>query len=161
MVREMNIIINEIDKENPVQLSLLLSWRSNPLIYSHFLEQREPLVWDEHFKFISNTKDRIDYLVFMDLRPVGHLAISNISSEFPEISIMIGETTLWGKGHSKHILKKFIDMMISKGFIKFSARISDSNFSSINLFTGMGFKNSGKLVNNSDWSYYKLIITKN
>ena len=156
----MNVIINEIDKGNLIELSLLLSWRSNPLIYSHFLEQTGPLVWDDHFKFISNKKDRIDYLVFMDLRPVGHLAISNISSEFPEISIMIGETTLWGKGHSKLILKKFIDMMISKGFTKFSARVSDSNFSSINLFTGMGFKNSGKLVNHSDWSYYKLVLRK-
>jgi len=156
----MYIIINEIDKENLIQLSLLLSWRSNPLIYSHFLEQTEPLVWEHHLKFISNTKDRLDYLVFIDLRPVGHLAISNVSNEFPEISIMIGEITLWGKGLSKLILKKFIDMLISKGFTKFSARISDSNYSSINLFTGMGFENSGKLANHSDWSYYKLVIRK-
>ena len=74
---------------------------------------------------------------------------------------MIGETTLWGKGLSKLILQKFIDLLISKGFNKFSARISDSNYSSINLFIGMGFKNSGKLVNHSDWSNYKLVLRKN
>jgi L-amino acid N-acyltransferase YncA len=52
---------------------------------------------------------------------------------------MIGETTLWGKGLSKLILQRFIDMLISKGFNIFSARISDSNYISINLFIGMGF----------------------
>jgi len=161
MVREMHIIINEIDKEDLIQLSLLLSWRSNPLIYNYFLEQTGPLLWDDHLKFISNAKDRFDYLVFIDHRPVGHLSISNISNEFPEISIMIGETTLWGKGLSKLILQKFIDMLISKGFNKFSARISDSNYSSIKLFIGMGFKNIGKLVNHSDWSYYIVVLKKN
>jgi RimJ/RimL family protein N-acetyltransferase len=153
------IVLSEINKADLTQLALLMSWRSNPLIFSNFLNQVSPLEWSDHYNFINASKDRIDYLVYMKDRPIGHVAVSNIRGEFPEISIMIGETTLWGKGISKYILEIFINLLVNKGFYKFSSRISNNNLSSIRLFLGRGFRKVSKLDGFPNWSLYVLEIS--
>lgn len=157
----MLIEINELNKTDFTQLSLLLSWRSNPLIFKNFLIQSSALEWNTHYQFIIDAADRIDYLVYFEKRPIGHLAISKLSMEYSEISIMIGETTLWGKGLSKQILERFIELLNERGFSKFSATILNENLSSIRLFKGIGFKFYSELPNNKKWSIYVIDSKKN
>jgi len=146
--------ITLIDKSNFTQVALLMSWRSNPDIYKYFFLQNKALIWEDHLDFINKSYDRVDYFVFFEDRPIGHIALSRIEEMYPEISIMIGETTLWGKGYSKHILNKFLENHFEKGFSKFSARISNHNTSSIRLFTNAGFVYQGQSEDNKEWGYY-------
>lgn len=146
--------IRVIDKKNLTEVALLMAWRSNPDIYKNFFLQNGPLFWDDHFEFITRAYNRTDYVVIYNFRPIGHIAISKINSEYPEISIMIGETTLWGKGLASLILRKFLEDQFLDGITRFSARIFDQNLSSINLFTKSGFIFKESIQENNQWGLY-------
>lgn len=148
------ISIKKLNKTCLTELALLMSWRSNPLIYNWFLLQNEPLKWENHNHFVLAGIHRLDYLVYLNGRPIGHVAVSKTDCKYPEISIMIGEITLWGKGFSSIILKKFLELLISEGFSNFSAKISDSNLNSINLFKKSGFIYLGEVPDVENWSVY-------
>jgi RimJ/RimL family protein N-acetyltransferase len=148
-----------INISNNVELALILSWRSNPLIYGFFLHQNGPLFWQEHHNFWINRFNREDYfIIFLD-RPIGHIALSKMNTEYPEISILIGETTLWGKGIATEVLSGFIEKMKNNGLRNLSAVIRDDNFASIRLFEKNGFIFEKKLVNISEWSLYFLKLS--
>ena len=148
------IRILPLNKANLTELALLLSWRSNPEVFKFFKHQKAALIWNDHYSFITNSKDRLDYLVYLDDRPVGHLALSNILSEYPEISIMLGETTLWGKGLSSTILSEFLKFLRLNNYKKYSARISNVNIASIRLFEKLGFKYDCPVESEPNWGIY-------
>jgi RimJ/RimL family protein N-acetyltransferase len=148
-----------INISNNVELALILSWRSNPLIYGFFLHQNGPLFWEEHHSFWINRFNREDYFIIFLNRPIGHIALSKMNTEYPEISILIGETTLWGKGIATEVLSGFIEKMKINGLRNLSAVIRDDNFSSIRLFEKNGFIFEKKLVNISEWSLYFLRLS--
>lgn len=154
IVIKFNIV--KIDKSNLTELSLLMAWRSNPEIYKFFLVQQGPLSWDNHYKFITESINRLDFLVYFQNRPVGHVALSNIDHNYPEVSIMLGETTLWGKGYSTMIMKSFLQLLKSIGYYRFSAIISNLNTSSIRLFVKLGFVRTKTSEVNSLWGVYHL-----
>lgn len=148
-----------INIDNNFELALILSWRSNPLIYGFFLHQNGPLFWEEHHKFWINRFNREDYLIIFLERPIGHIALSKMNTDYSEISILIGETTLWGKGIATEVLSSFIDMMRKKGLKNLSAVIRDNNFGSIRLFEKNGFLFEKNLENSSEWSQYLLRLS--
>ena len=143
-----------LNVEDMTELALLMSWRLNPDIYRYFLLHNKPLIWEEHLRFISESKNRLDYFFWYQSRPIGHIALSNLDSDYPEISILIGETNLWGKGLSNNVLAEFIKLQFTNGFNKLSARISNHNVSSIRLFQNNGFVYNGALVGEPDWSLF-------
>lgn len=152
----MNIKFVILNKSNSIELALLMSWRSNPDIYKFFLLQKCPLNWTNRHKFITDGINRLDYLVFIQDRPVGHVALSKIDHDYPEVSIMLGDPTLWGKGYSTIILDSFLQLLRESGYHKFSAIISNLNLSSIKMFQNMGFIKSEVLKGNSEWNIYLL-----
>lgn len=93
-------------------------------------------------------------LFFFEDGPIGHIAFSRIEKMYLEVTIMIGETVLWGKGFSEHILNKFLENHFVRGFNKFSARISNHKISSIKLFTNAGFAYQGQCEDNNKLGYY-------
>ena len=151
-----NIKILPINKSNLIELALLMAWRSNPEVFKFFKLQNGPLIWNDHYKFITESSDRLDYLVYIDNRPIGHLALSSILSEYPEISILLGETTLWGKGLSTLILNEFIKLLRLNDYKKYSARISSFNLASIRLFEKIGFIYYRPIELESNWGIYLL-----
>jgi RimJ/RimL family protein N-acetyltransferase len=148
-----------ININNNFELALILSWRSNPLIYGFFLHQNGPLFWEEHHNFWINRFNREDYFIIYFHRPIGHIALSKMNTEYPEISILIGETTLWGKGMATEVLSSFIEKMKNNGLRNLSAVIRDDNFGSKRLFEKNGFIFEKKLVNISEWSLYVLRLS--
>lgn len=147
-----------INPNDLFELALILSWRSNPTIYKLFFEQSAPLYWEDHLKFWIQKTNREDYFILHFKRPIGHIAISRLDSEFPEISILIGETTLWGKGLASKILSEFINIYSNKGLKNYSAVISKDNLASIKVFEKCGFLREDKPQVNSDWLLYILRI---
>lgn len=148
------IKIQKLNKNSFLELALLMSWRSNPLIYRWFLLQDKPLEWQNHLSFLNSEEHRDDYMVYLDERPIGHVSLSKKNLLYPEISIMIGEISLWGRGFSNTILRNFLEILHNQGYTKLSARISNDNVSSIKLFNRNGFYYVDSLVDLSDWSLY-------
>lgn len=107
------------------------------------------MIWKEHLNFITQSYFRVDYFVFFEDRPIGHIALSRIEELYPEVTIMIVEKTLWGKVFSMNILNRFLENYFVKGFNKFSAMISNYDISSIKLFTNAGFAYQGQFGDNN------------
>ena len=127
-------------------LPILMAWRSNPLIYSGFYSQNHPLEWKGHLKY--HTTRNSDWRTFIIevteddfTRPVGVLNIGQLDNWKPELGILIGETTLWGRGIGMVALRYAIDWVKSRqnSYQVIGATILDNNKRSIRLFTSMGF----------------------
>lgn len=148
----------KINPSDIIELSLIMAWRSNPSIYKWFFKQNEPLKWDNHIDFWNSRKFRDDYFILLDKRPIGHIGISHLDQEFPEISILIGDTTLWGSGVASLALNSFIRKYQLSGYAKFSAIIHSENIGSIKLFEKVGFSLSKSLESNPNWFFFTLTL---
>jgi len=134
-----------------IDIELLMAWRSNKLVYDGFYTQKQPLVWAEHIDtqirrnpcswrqwIIEYVTD--DYTV----RPVGWLGISCLDNWYPDIGILIGETTLWGKGIGKQALNLALDWLRDNKYQKARASVKEDNTRSQKLFESVGFHKVGE-----------------
>lgn len=127
-------------------LELMMAWRSNPRIYSHFRQQEEPLEWSEHIQWFSTrSQERRDFIIEYQGRRVGVVAISTDG----DVSIYIGEQTLWGQGIATEALTLACERVDDRALI---AQIHVDNESSQCLFEKCGFEYTG---DNGDWIVYE------
>ncbi len=62
-------------KANGKDLPLMLAWRSNPMIYSQFYQQKAPLRWEEHSAWFADAHTRYVFIVEAEGRPVGVIVL--------------------------------------------------------------------------------------
>lgn len=129
-------------------LTLIMSWRSNPLIYQGFYQQKEPLKWQEHIDWWgSRNKDWWEFIIVLiegtQVRDVGVLTLGQLDYWEFEIGVMIGEVTLWGKGIAKEAVRLGIEKGKKYGKNYCRTTILDNNERSIRLFKSLGFKRVG------------------
>lgn len=150
--------LSEVTKND---LELLLSWRSNPLIYKYFRKQRQPLEWPGHLKFWQelNPKKSIHFVILLEednlWRKVGSVGFSELDLSMPEFAVYIGETTLQKQGVATKAIKLGIEWLKKKNYHQALATINKKNLPSLRLFLKAGFvkKNTKE---NSDWQEYIL-----
>jgi RimJ/RimL family protein N-acetyltransferase len=115
-------------------LELVLAWRNNPRIYDQFRKQNEPLEWNEHKEwFDSRPDDRFDYVIRFEDRRVGVVSLASDG----DVSIYIGEITLWGEGIASQILKWLCRKFGDRKPLR--AQIREDNQRSQSLFESCGF----------------------
>ncbi|MCF2136997.1 MAG: GNAT family N-acetyltransferase [Candidatus Thorarchaeota archaeon] len=150
-----------MDSVKDEDLELLLAWRSHPDVYRYFHAQSSPLHWDEHYKFWTTRKDRLDWIISVDdgirKRKVGSVNVSHLSSPAPEIGIFIGEVTLMGHGVGKRSLKLVLLYLKSQGYLRATARIAEGNIPSQRLFGSLGFVRKEKIPD-ADAYLYELVF---
>ena len=120
-------------------LPLIMAWRNNQLVYKGFVQQTNPLVWEEHLNWWNSLKD--DQRVFVicyDDRPVGVVTTND-----NEVGYYIGEVTLWGQGIGTQVVGQVCDWLKDKGTEDVYLRIKDDNIASQRLATKLGFKKEG------------------
>lgn len=142
----MQLNIRPITKED---YPLTMAWRSNSIVYQGLYQQSQGnkgVTWDEHVKWNNGrNQDWRTFIVIYEERPIGVLTIGQLDNWSPEIALYIGETSLWGKGIGKEILKLGIEWIREYAekhqHVKaIWTTILDSNERSIRLFTALGFK---------------------
>ena len=144
IIKEGEIKLRELEESD---LELLMSWRSNSELYKWFYLQNGALLWENHYNWWKSRKDRVDWIIIYDEeskeRRVGSANISDLESEHPEVGILIGEITLWGKGVASKALKMVISYLKDKGYKGASANIFKKNKNSRRLFERNGFTMTG------------------
>jgi RimJ/RimL family protein N-acetyltransferase len=118
-------------------LDILLAWRSNPDIYKNYKNNRV-IPWEEHKNWFYNRKNRIDWIILLDDRRVGTLNIITLDT-YPEIGILIGDTTLWNRGIGTETVKLGINWLIQQKYDKVCATVKKENISSCKLWEKLNF----------------------
>lgn len=115
-------------------LELILAWRSNPEIYTHFRDQQGPLDWSEHLLwFASRSDERFDYVIEYHGRRIGSVFLT----EDRETGVYIGEQMLWGRGIGKLAVNWLCER--HGGDQSLFATIHEENERSKDLFRSCGF----------------------
>lgn len=118
-------------------LELLLAWRSHPDVYEHFREQDGPLRWEEHVEwFRTRSPERHDYVIEYEGRRVGSVAVT----EDDEVSVYVGEVTLWGEGVARDALELLWERVDSDVLY---AEIHEDNEGSQRLFETCSYERIG------------------
>lgn len=146
----MNIMLRNVNKKN--DLELILSWRSNPDIYKWFKIQDGPLKWKDHLEYWERRDINSDFLILVDNRRVGLISINDLG-KVSEISIMIGEVSLWGQG----IAKKALNIFLTKNMnheTKIIANVRFDNTGSRKLFESVGFELMVNFQDHEGWLRY-------
>jgi len=147
-------------------------WRNREEIRKFMLTQHI-ISKKEHFKWIESLKNRKDWkfwIVFIDGAPVGSIYFQNIDYKnfSSEWGFYIGESSYRGKGLSKDILFKFLEMFFEKmEFEDLHIKVLSSNVIALNLYKKfkfkevdrVPFKNKEKIVllkfSKKDWLKWK------
>ena len=130
---------------------LMMAWRSNPLIYEGFYQQKEPLKWDEHIKWIkSRNKDWRTFIIETDHR-IGVITIGQLDHWSPEIGYYIGEVGAWGNGYGKRAVQLALDYLKERGYNYCHTTVLKKNTRSLNLLKGLGFKILGDARKGEVW----------
>lgn len=142
-------------------LELLMAWRSHPDVYRHFYRQDGPLVWETHYQFWKTRQDRIDWIIYFDdgnqKRKVGSVNVKMVSSDCPEVGILIGEITLMSKGIGTRSVSLVVQWLKTRGFARVRANVFKENMPSQRLFTTLGFEQRGEVHDGAEWVYEKLL----
>jgi len=144
-------------------LELILAWRSIPEVYKGLYQQAKenrPLTWDEHYSFWHNRHNWRQWIIQVNdnitTRDIGYINLGQLDNWNPEIAIVIGEVTLWGKGIGKQSLILAIDWLKEQGYEKVHTTILKNNERSIRLFESVDFKRTGE-GREGEWTYEKNI----
>ena len=150
------VLLREVTDDD---IELVMAWRSNPLVYQGFYYQKEPLTWEEHYKWWHSQYKQSNWKRWIiqvsddvTTRDVGCVHFRQLDNRSPKVSIFIGEVTLWGKGISRQALSLALDWLEEQGYEKVHTTILGDNQRSIRLFESLGFKNSGD-AREGEWTY--------
>ena len=139
-------------------MSLVLAWRNNPDIYQWFYTQKAPIPWEEHEKWWNERPSSWwELIIELDFkRPIGVVCVGQLEHWSPELGIMIGNPTDWGKGYAKEAL--LVAMMHIKhlGKTYCHTTIKKDNINSIEIFKKLGFVELGDARPGEVWLTKKL-----
>ncbi len=146
---------------NSDDTGLVMSWHSNPVIFSGFYTIRSPLTWEEHYYWWTETtktwKKFMVVLVENNIpRTIGIVRISALEDFSPQTALTIGEISLWGKGYGKKALELGLQWLRDKGKKHTHTSIPDHNLRCIALYKGLGFERYGEAREGESWYQRKL-----
>jgi len=134
-----------LTKATEDDLTLMMAWRSNPLLYEGFVQQAKPLTWEEHTKwFQSRNKDWRTFIIEYEGRKIGVVTIGQLDHWSPEIGYYIGDTTLWGRGLGKEAVKLALDWLRGEGYKYCHTTVKKDNKRSYGLLKSLGFEYLGE-----------------
>lgn len=137
--------------------TLMLAWRSSPIVYQGFYQQKEPLKWEEHINWIkSRNKDWRNFIIMYQDRPIGVVTIGQLDHWCPEIGWYIGEVSLWGQGVGREAAKLGLKYIKDYGREYCRTTVLKSNERCLSLLKSLGFEESGEAREGEIWVQVKL-----
>ncbi len=141
--------------------TLIMAWRSSPVVYQGFFSQTSPLRWEEHSDWWKGrNNDWREFIIDLYendiIRPIGVLSIGQLDHWSPEIGYFIGNPTDWGKGYGKEAVSQVLEWLRRQGKEYCHTTVLKNNERSLNLLKGLGFKIVGEARENEVWLTKKL-----
>jgi len=129
-------------------MTLVLSWRNNPLIWGETYTQRAPISWRAHKTWWKSRQDHKSFMVVLVeddyARDVGVIHISPLQYWSPEIGIIIGEVSLWGQGVGTEAFRLALEWLKDQGYKWTSTTVLDTNRRMIKVLYKLNFKKTCK-----------------
>ncbi len=123
---------------------LVMTWRSNPLVYAGFLKQKAPLQFENHWDYWKSLKNYKHWIILYGegeyQRPVGQVNAQKLDTDCPEVGYFIGETPLWGKGIATEAVRLVLDELWEMGYDQVCADTKPDNIASQVLLRRLGFE---------------------
>jgi RimJ/RimL family protein N-acetyltransferase len=149
--------ILSLEEATEDDLPLLMAWRSNPLVYQGFYQQKDSLTWEEHIEWWkSRNRDWRTFIIIYGNRPVGVITIGQLDHWSPEIGYYIGEVSLWGKGLGREAVRLALNWLRKYGKSYCHTTVLNNNKRSIKLLKSFGFKYFGKARKGESWYQVEL-----
>lgn len=120
-------------------------WRDKTLakLTSGNLEHISDEQLDRGFSSMLHDSDDLSFIITVDAKPIGHIALTKQKNGWHETQIVIGEKAYWNKGYGTKaiqlLIKKGKQLEISKIFLE----VRPDNARAIKAYEKVGFKSVG------------------
>lgn len=107
---------------------------------------------DKYFLRILNDRKGMQYMIGVDGKTIGHLALERRKGGWYETQIVIGEKNQQGKGYGTRSIKQLLGKAKKAGISKIYLEVRPDNAKAINAYVQSGFKAVGikKYPNNKN-----------
>ena len=120
-------------------------WKDKDLIKltSGFYEESDEVLTNYFLDILKNTKD-YHYMILLDAKVIGHIALTHRSKYAFEIQIVIGEKKYWGKGLGSEAIKRAVKIAFEKlRYTKAYLEVRPENIRAIKAYESCGFVKKG------------------
>lgn len=150
----MNLILRTAHEGD---LPLMLAWQNNPNINQGFYSRTRPLAWSEHVAWFRNRPSSWrSFICLYEGRPVGVVTIGQLEHWSCEIGYYCGETSLWGQGIGREMVRLGLEWMKEYGKEYCHTTVLKDNTRSIKLLKSLGFEYMAQARPNEIWMTKKL-----
>jgi len=136
----------KLRKINKKDLGLFLKWwKDDDLIRltSGIKEKSNQVLKSFFYNLINSTLNK-NFIILLDKRAIGHIALINKDKSTFEINIIIGEKKYWGKGYGTVAIKKVINYAFKKlNYQRACLEVRPDNKRAIASYIKCGFIKSG------------------
>ena len=135
-------------KADEHDLTIMLAWRNNPLLYSGFYTQSRDnhiISWEEHLAWWKSRPSTWHTFIIMLTenevsRPIGVMNVTMVEHWSSEIGYYIGNPSDWGHGYAKEaVLQALAWLKYSLNKEYAHTTVLKSNERSIKLLESIGF----------------------
>jgi len=93
-------------------------------------------------KMINNKKDS-HYLITLNNKVIGHIALTSKHSGWFEVQIIIGSKKYWDKGYGTRAIKQLLRKAKKNGINKIYLEVRPTNIRAIRVYEKCGFQEAG------------------
>jgi UDP-4-amino-4,6-dideoxy-N-acetyl-beta-L-altrosamine N-acetyltransferase len=128
----------------------VVAWRRRPDVHEQLFVQ-EPPTLESHRKWYLEyqvSKDRREYVILADGRPVGTIGLSRIDGQNAraEYGILIGDPNARGRGIARAAsLRLLAEAFGALGLARVYLHVFPENHVALRLYEGLGFRREGVL----------------
>lgn len=157
----------------PQDLPVLFAWNNTEEVVRYLPSMPRPLSWEQHVAWAkkamasNNRQDfMIDYLeerwtdlsLSLSIRPVGRIHASDLRDPSPEVGVLIGDRSVWGRGIATEAIGHILGWLWERGpWERCHALIHPENMASQRAFEKNGFLLRGETGRGGQWKYERVI----
>lgn len=123
----------------------LIWWKDKELIKltSGIYEESDKILTEYFFNNLNTKKDR-HFMILLNNKPIGHIALTHKNKSTFEMQIIIGERKNRGKGYGVSAIKKALDIGFHElGYNKAYIEVRPENKNALAVYKFCGFKELG------------------
>jgi len=95
---------------------------------------------DKYFSMMINGRNDHHFMIILNKKVIGHIALIKKRNKWYETTIIIGEKEYWNRGYGTEAIKQLVKKAKSKGIVKIYLEVRPSNLRAIRAYEKCGFR---------------------